>query len=439
MSASTFAQRLRHGGLALPLSFAGLPIYIHAPDFYALEYNLPLATIGIVLLLLRSFDALQDPIIGVLSDRYFKWRGAITFLGTLVLMGGFWLLVHPPQNFISSYTALAWLSMSVLICTAGFSMASINMQAAGSLWPVPTQQRTAIASTREALGLVGLLMAAVVPALLFNYYPRQQAFHILGLVFVPLLAGGIWAFLYWLKQTPLLAPSIQNPVHFNDLFTSGWINRFLVVYTLSVFASVVPGILVIFYVRDYLQLERYTGLFLMVYFLSGVLAMPLWQMLANKLGKNTAWAISMWVACAAFIWAFFLTPHSLVAFSLVCACSGMALGADLALPQAIMADQVAQQPQTASRYYAVMAFLSKAGLALATGIVLPMVGWFGYQPGSLEHNQVLPFVYALIPCCIKATSAILLLYFAHLYYPQRVIPLWPKNMFSVFKPRRGNF
>jgi glycoside/pentoside/hexuronide:cation symporter, GPH family len=413
----SLVRRIRHGFLAIPLTFAGLPIYMHAPDFYALEFNISLATIGLVLLALRSFDAVQDPVIGALSDRYFNYRREIACVGGLLLAGGFWLLFNPHAQFSAQGYALIWLSMSVVICTTGFSILSINLQAAGALWPVAPQARTLIAATREALGLLGLLMAAVVPAVLFNYFPRREAFYWLSIGYVPLLALGLWVFLRWLQQTPLLAPECEGDLSLRALFNSPWINRFLLIYTLSTFAAAIPGILVIFFVRDYLQLESYTGLFLILYFVSGVLAMPLWQKLAGKIGKNSAWAVSMLLACSAFIGAFFLGAQALIAFSLVCIFSGMALGADLALPQAIMADQVALQPAAASRYCALMAFLSKAALALATGIVLPLVGLLGFAPGSLENNHVLPYAYALIPCCIKLACACFLLYCTRSFYP----------------------
>ncbi|MEY4588561.1 MAG: hypothetical protein RL497_637 [Pseudomonadota bacterium] len=427
VTAAALGLRLRHGFLAIPLTFAGLPIYMHAPDFYALEFNISLAVIGFVLLALRIFDAVQDPLIGVLSDRYFKQRRVITYIGGLLLAGGFWLLFNPHTFLWGQNYALMWLSMSVVICTTGFSMLSINLQATGGLWAVETQTRTLIAATREAMGLLGLLMAAVIPALLFNYFPRREAFYWLSIVYVPLLALGVWVFLRWLHQAPLLAPQRDNNVNIRDLFKSGWINRFLLIYTLSTFSAAIPGILVIFFVRDYLQLESYTGLFLILYFVSGVLVMPLWQKLAEMIGKNSAWAASMLLACAAFIGAFFLDPQALMAFSLVCIFSGMALGADLALPQAIMADQVALQPAAASRYCALMAFLSKAALALATGMVLPLVGLLGFQPGSLAHNDVLPYAYALIPCFIKAATACYLFYCARRYYFHQAAPLQQNN------------
>lgn len=417
--ASRFVPRLRHAVLALPLTFAGLPIYIHAPDFYAVELGIPLATIGFLLLFLRIVDAVQDPLIGALSDRFYTHRQAIVIGGGLLLAAGFWLIFHPPLS-ASHNSHLIWLAASVFICTTGFSLVSINLQAAGSLWPTSAQERTLIAATREALGLLGLLLAAVVPAVLFNYFPRPLALHYLTLILLPLLCLGVWVFCHWLRTTRLLMPAAQGATGWRELFAFKWVNYFLLIYSLSAFAAAIPGILVLFYVRDYLQLEQYSGVFLLLYFLSGVLAMPLWQLLTKKITKPAAWLWSMVLACGAFSAAFFLPPQALIAFSLVCIGSGMALGADLALPQAILADHIAVQPEAASRYSALMAFLSKAALALATGIVLPIVGWFGFQPGASAHNEVLPFAYALVPCCIKALCAVFLFYCSRRYYAQPI-------------------
>ena len=58
------AQLFKYAFLALPLAFAGLPIYIHAPDYYTTNLGISLTAIGYILLILRAVDAVQDPIIG---------------------------------------------------------------------------------------------------------------------------------------------------------------------------------------------------------------------------------------------------------------------------------------------------------------------------------------------------------------------------------------
>ena len=84
-----------YGALAFPLAFAGIPIYLHAPDFYASELGVPLTTLGATLLLLRIIDAVQDPWIGRTSDLFSRWRRQIMALGIAMLGGGFWMIFHP--------------------------------------------------------------------------------------------------------------------------------------------------------------------------------------------------------------------------------------------------------------------------------------------------------------------------------------------------------
>ncbi|MCE2926028.1 MAG: MFS transporter [Rickettsiales bacterium] len=397
---------LNYGLLAFPIAFAGLPIYIHAPDFYATELGIPLASIGFVLLLLRVIDAIQDPIIGTLSDRFHRQRFSIVLIGIVLLGVGFWMVFHPNPAY-----PLTWLAVSMIVCTTGFSITIINLQAAGGLWRVSSEERTRVASVREALGLIGLLAASVIPAVLVQRYQPAHAFHLLTLLYLPILGACAFVFFRWLRDARLARPESSLPITFSELWNTAWLRRFMLVYGLSTFASSIPGVLVLFFIRDHLQAEEQTGLFLLLYFLSGALAMPLWQKIARKRSKHYAWCMSMALACLTFVWAFMLAPGDIWAFAAICLLSGIAFGADLALPPAIIADHIAimRHERAASRYYALLAFFSKAALALATGIMLPALGLAGYQPGHIDHSGALPIAYALIPCMIKLSAALLLM------------------------------
>ena len=49
-----------------------------------------------------------------------------------------------------------------------------------------------------------------------------------------------------------------------------------------------PGVMVLFFIRDYLQAESLSGLFLCLYFISGALMMTVWDRLAKRIGKEQA-------------------------------------------------------------------------------------------------------------------------------------------------------
>ncbi|WP_208988853.1 MFS transporter [Labrenzia sp. VG12] len=186
-----------YGAMAFPLAFAGLPIYLHAPDFYAVTMEQSVTLLGTVLLVLRLVDAVQDPIIGSLSDHFHSSRATILALGAVLLGVGFWMLFHP----VSSLT-LVWFAASVLICTTGFSVVSINFQALGGLWRTRSADRTGVTASREAFGLVGLLVAAVAPPVLMHLSGPQDAFHWLAISYLPLLALAYWLLVRWMHKAP---------------------------------------------------------------------------------------------------------------------------------------------------------------------------------------------------------------------------------------------
>jgi glycoside/pentoside/hexuronide:cation symporter, GPH family len=151
--------------------------------------------------------------------------------------------------------------------------------------------------------------------------------------------------------------------------------------------------------------------FLVSYFLAGAMAMPLWVMLAARLGKVAAWGIGMVLAVLAFSWAASFGAGDRIAFLVVCIASGVALGADLALPPALLADAIEKanaREQTGS-YFGIWTFATKANLALAAGLALPVVSAFGYRSGEPASNvAALTLAYTVLPCVLKLAALALL-------------------------------
>jgi len=410
------SQLLLYGALALPLSFAGLPLYLHAPDFYATALMQPIAVLGGVLLALRILDAVQDPLIGVLSDRFSAHRLMIVIGGAALLLTGFVALFNPSVSPLPDGNTLAWFALSVFLCSTGFSIVTINYQALGGLWNVPSGDRTRVTAVREAFGLIGILTASILPAVLLANFDPLRSFALLSLFLAPVFLIGVWLFHRWFRRQPS-GPEGEKPAALASasgltaLLRDPWSRRFYGVFFISNLASAVPAVLVLFYIRDRLAAEEYTGLFLVIYFLSGALCLPLWQKIAARTGKAKAWAISMVLAVVTFLWAFTLSGGDVLPFAVICVLSGSALGADLAIPPAIVADRIdaTRDQRRAARYFAANAFCAKSAFAFATGLSLPTLGLLGYQPGQPAEAGVglsLALVYALVPCLIKVVSAI---------------------------------
>ena len=152
------------------------------------------------------------------------------------------------------------------------------------------------------------------------------------------------------------------------------------------------------------------GPFLAIYFLAGAVSLPFWVGAARRGGKARAWLGGMLAAVLAFVCAFLLGPGDALAFGAICVLSGLALGADLALPPALLADVIHERAEEAraGAYFGLWNFATKLNLALAAGLALPLLAWLGYQPGAAPTVAPLYYVYCLVPCALKLAAAALL-------------------------------
>lgn len=405
----TRRELLAYGVLGLPLAFAALPIYVHAPKLYAQGLGLPLATVGAVLLASRILDAVSDPLIGWASDRWGNRRGMILAALPLLALGLPGLLA-PPAG-----AGVAWLGALVSLVTLGYSMATIAYNAWGAEVGASPEARSRLVASREGFALAGVVLAAALPGLLGGGAGEAAGLAALAWLFPPLLL----ALAAW---TLLAAPRSQPPPGSPTSLLAGLggalahrpFARLLTVFAANGIAAAIPSATVLFFVADVLRAESLGGLFLVLYFLAAAASLPLWVSLSRRWGKGRAWLAGMGLAVAVFAWAAGLGAGEVVAYGAICVLSGVALGADLTLPPSLLADLLARaQPAGAARagaWFGWWNLVTKANLALAAGLALPLLAWFGYVPGARGPEAVtaLTLVYALLPVALKLLAMALL-------------------------------
>ncbi len=415
-------QGVSYGALGLPLAFVALPLYVVLPNHYATQFGIPLATLGAVLLGARLVDAVADPLIGRAADGWLA-RGAAhawwaIVLGALVLAVGFTALFFPQVQGTASL--LVWCAVTLAITYLGYSVVTVVHQAWGARLGGNAAQRARIVAWREGLALAGVLVASVLPSL--AGMPATTAAFALVLVI-----GVVW--LRWsprpapsaeLAPTPATTPATtpstaaaQHPVSMLLPFATPAFRRLLAVYLVNGIASAVPATLVLFFIRDRLQAPTYEPLFLASYFAAGALSIPLWVRTVRWLGLERAWRAGMVLAIAVFSWAALLGTGDVAAFTVVCALSGIALGADLTLPPALLTGVIqsaGHSERSEGAYFGWWHFATKLNLALAAGVALPALAWFGYAPGSRTPQALMAITagYCLLPCLLKLGAALLL-------------------------------
>ncbi|MDD2790513.1 MAG: MFS transporter [Sulfurimonas sp.] len=406
---STYKNYLLYALPALPLALLGLPLYVYLPSYYAQDVELGLFEVGIVLLVARLFDMISDPLIGYWSDRYFP-RKALMFVGLFFLLGGFYYLSHP----IAGATSLWLFSFSMLVYF-GWSLISIPYYALGADLGESYKQNSGYASFRELFNISGVLLALLLPYFLGVADNPAKSLTLMFSVIVILLP--IILLIFFLS---VHAQRVKSSLHsLKEVYTHFVCelksSKYLFgAFFLNSFANALPATLFLLYVALVIGAKESSGILLIVYFVSGILALPFWYMLAAKFSKKRAWIVSIINAVFFFSFVPFLGEGDFNYFLIITIFSGMSLGADMALPASMQAD-VAQnasspQKQLGGTLFGFFAMLTKLSLAVGVGVSFAILGLFDFSTTQPSESSllVLSLLYGALPVILKLLAIFVL-------------------------------
>jgi GPH family glycoside/pentoside/hexuronide:cation symporter len=273
-----------------------IPLGTVVPGIYAKFYSLPLTTIAGLLLLVRLLDSLSDVAIGICSDRWVARGGTrrpFIVVGATALSISSILLAMP----LAGHEGV-WFTVTALLALIGWSAFEIPHYAWGvELTPDPVQRGRLFGYRAVASYSAGLFTFAI-PLLPFQpngeMTPRTllQIAVIGSLLFAGTLPG--------LLRLPRGAADVAIPQRDNAGLTEVlraigtckplW--TFLTAYFLTSFgAAMFAGTLFIF-VDVYLGLANKVAFVFALGSPLGIVAAPMWALVASRIGKKAAWLIA---------------------------------------------------------------------------------------------------------------------------------------------------
>lgn len=406
----------------LPLAALTLPVYVLVPAFYA-ELGVSLALIGAVLLAVRLLDALTDPVIGFLSDRVTLPAGRRKpwlLIGLVPTMLAVWMVFVPPETPSATYLLL-WSA----VLSIGWTLMILPYNAWGAELADDYDGRTAVTARREGMVVAGTLLATGTPAALaaVGIVETAEALRLLALGLVVLLPATV---LLCIRHVPVVPDRSRTRVDVREGLAAIRHNkpflRLVAAFLINGWANGLPATLFVLFVTHVLVAPDMVGPLLLLYFLSGVLAIPGWVWLSWRISKHRVWVGSMILACLTFVWVPLLGAGDVWWFAVICVLSGFAVGADLVLPAAIQADVVDVDTadtgeQRTGLYFALWSLATKLSLALAAGIAFPLLALAGFQadtaPGAESVNSgaslfAVSMLYAGLPVILKLPALVLM-------------------------------
>jgi Na+/melibiose symporter-like transporter len=419
-----FNRLVAYATLQLPLAMAALPVVLNVSHFYGEVLKFSLQIMGPIFIIARVVDAIQDPVIGLISDRFTRRgsRGRLLFVGLMMplLAGGFYMLFDPPDGWFGNQTLMAiWLMAALLLVHLGYSGVSISYHAHGAELSDDYNERTRVTVGREVFGLLGMTLAVVLPVMLTSpmLFGESTGYMVLGLIFLPLCV------VFSLPTLLGAGPSVHPPViHGGNPFVAFFaplqnrlFRRLLLVFVVNGAALGVAVTVILFYVEHVLAgTKTHAGIILLTFFIAGAASVPMWLLLSKRLSKAAAWFVGMLCSIVGLGLAIFLGPGDFYWFVAISVITGLGLGADYGLPPSILADVINAPEGGDTRgktgtYFGLWALATKLATALGAAFSLPVVALLGFNPATGHYDKTaLIIVYIVLPVTIKAVAALLI-------------------------------
>ena len=403
----TLAEKLAYGAGDLgPAMTANLLIFYQL-IFFTDVVHIPAGLASLVLVIGKVWDAVNDPIVGVMSDRTqsAKWGrrypwilwGAIPFGITFVLQ---W--VQPAMDGM----ALFWfyVVMGVLFNTA---YTAVNLPYT-ALTPEMTQdynERTSLNGFRFTFSIGGSLLSIILMIIISPMVQDKGDRYLLASVIIAILSIGS---LFWcVMGTKARTLSNRSVVVYEDevpilqqvkiAFSNRPFLYVIGIYLCSWLALQITATVIPFFVSRYMlplneNADRDTNFVVLAVQGTALLALSFWSWVSARYGKKATYFAGMGIWLIAQVGLFLLQPGQVVLMYVLAVMTGLGVSTAYLIPWSMLPDVIdLDELQTGQRreglFYAFMVLLQKIGLALGIFLVGQGLALSGYQ-GDVKETPI---------------------------------------------------
>lgn len=390
----TWKQKLAYGTGDLSISLVVTIVGAYFAIFLTDTVGLSAGHAALAVFIGRTWDYINDPLIGYLSDRTrsrwgrrrpFLLFGAIPFGLAFALM--WWKPPIAADLGLVIYYATAYLVFDAAVTVVYMPYVSLTPELTQSY-----DERTGLTSYRMAFSILASLIAFVVPALLIGEFSPESArrFTIMGVVFggvsiFPILvtfAGTRERAAYTEQSRPPLWASLRaafqnRPFVFSAImFLLTWISIDILQATL------------LFFIKYGLGRESQSEIIMASVFVTALIALPVWLAVSNRFDKRRAFVIGLSFWAVIQVGLILLTPAAGLPLVLaLCVLAGIGVSAAHVLPWSIIPDAIEwDEWNTGTRhegtFYSIVTLAQKIASSVAVPVALLVLEARGYVSGD---------------------------------------------------------
>jgi GPH family glycoside/pentoside/hexuronide:cation symporter len=366
------------------------------------------AAAGLIFLLVKIWDAVNDPLMGVLSDRTrTRWGrrrpwllfAAIPFGLTFFLQ---WVVPDAGDTFKFWY----YLIVAIMLDTA-YTAVNVPYVALTPELTHDYDERTSLSAYRMSFSILGGVFSAFLHTIIVDSVPDITRGY--------LISAAIWSFFIIVPN--FITFAFTREVHYKEdrpeppkvlegmkiAFQNKAFVHVTVIYLLSWLSIQFVQSNLILYVRYWMNAESQFGVLLLAVQVSAFLFVLLWTRVSARIGKQSTYYIGMGFWIIVSILLFFLQPGQITLLFILAILAGGGVSIGYLIPWSMLPDVIEQDElDTGVRreglFYGFFVFLQKLGLSLGLAIsnfVLEAAGYITPVPGEFPPTQPDSVLFAL--------------------------------------------
>ncbi|MFB3160191.1 glycoside-pentoside-hexuronide (GPH):cation symporter [Neobacillus sp. 179-J 1A1 HS] len=396
--------------------------------FYTDIFHIHPATVGVLFLIARLWDAVADVTWGRFIDtrkstNHGKFKPWILRMSFPLVLTGILMFVKIPG--MSNGFYLAWAFVTYILWGTLYSTVNIPYGSMASVITDDPVKRTTLSTWRSMGGmLAALIINVIVPLVVFVDNKMDE-----NRIFMVALVFGILAMTCYIACYKLSTERVTGLVTEKQKLNLGSTMKgliknkplisFLVVSLIFMVSTLLSSAVTTYLYKDYFGDTKLLSLGGLIGMISIFLAMPLAKPLVARFGKKEIAASGLAVAAGISLLLYFLRDLSAIQFVLISAISAFSLGFFTILIWAFVTDVIDYHEYLTNiredaTVYSIYSMARKIGQAISGGIGGFAIGAVGYNAELMEQSQIaLDKIYSLatlIPAIIYFVMFLILVF-----------------------------
>jgi len=389
----------------------GISLLTSSIQFFLLFYYTDIAGInpglaGSALLVGKlTWDAINDPVFGYLSDRTrSRWgrRKPYMLLGAIPFGLSIWLLFSLPPGLVGVKAFLAVLG-SFLLADTTQTLVSVPYYALSAELTYDYDERTSLISIRMIFTVLGYILGAAattaVAGMFINMgWTKTAAYSGMGAIFGIVAVITMLVTVFGVKETPrpdLMPATMPLKRQLQQVFKNKPFVQYMIMSTIiSISFTLLTSLLPYFITYQLLMEEQIPFIMLVLLGTIGLFLLP-WRMVSKKMNKGPAYALGLFIASIAIVVAYFLPQGPSPWIYAIAFFAGVGFSAQYVFPWSMIPDVIeVDESQSGERhegiYFGVNAFLGRYRCCwVGSGYLWLCAGCCSDHPGIVWYSFLL--------------------------------------------------